>query len=107
VDVEALATEAQRCVRAAAAPLATDWSVFATNPAFATRDLASFGPILGEATQAPVDLPFGTEAGQFVEQGIDAVVLGPGQIEQAHKADEFVALDELVQAVRIFERVMT
>jgi acetylornithine deacetylase len=107
VGVEGLVAEAQSCVRAAAAPLATDWNVLATNPAFATRDLASFAQILGEATQDPVDLPFGTEAGQFVEQGIDAVVLGPGQIEQAHRADEFVALDELMQAVRIFERVMS
>jgi acetylornithine deacetylase len=107
VDVEALAAQAQACVRTAAAPLATDWDVFATNPAFATREIGSFAQILGDITREPVDLPFGTEAGQFVEQGIDAAVFGPGQIEQAHKADEFVALDELEQAVRIFERVMT
>lgn len=107
VDVQALAAQAQACVQAAAAPLATDWNVFATNPAFATRAVASFVPLLGEAVAQPVDLPFGTEAGQFVDKGIDAVVVGPGHIEQAHKADEFVALDELVQAVRIFERVMT
>jgi acetylornithine deacetylase len=51
-------------------------------------------------------LPFGTEAGQFVEQGIDAVVLGPGRMEQAHKADEYVDLDELEEAVRVFLQVI-
>lgn len=107
VDVDALVAQAQACVRDAAAPLSTDWNVFATNPAFATRSIDAFAPLLGDLVQAPVDLPFGTEAGQFVETGIDAVVLGPGQIDQAHKADEFVTLDELVQAVRIFEQVMS
>jgi len=107
VDVGPLAEKAQACVKAAAHPLATDWNVFATNPAFATRSIDTFTALLGDRVRAPIDLPFGTEAGQFVEMGIDAVVLGPGQIEQAHKADEFVALDELGQAVRIFEQVMT
>lgn len=40
-------------------------------------------------------VPFGTEAGMFQALGLDAVVCGPGSIAQAHKADEFVALDQL------------
>jgi acetylornithine deacetylase len=38
---------------------------------------------------------YGTEAGLFQRAGIPAVVCGPGSIEQAHKADEFVALAQL------------
>jgi acetylornithine deacetylase len=38
---------------------------------------------------------FGTEAGIFQSLGLSAVVCGPGSIEQAHKPDEFVALDQL------------
>jgi acetylornithine deacetylase len=38
---------------------------------------------------------FGTEAGLFQEIGISTVVCGPGSIEQAHKIDEFIVLDEL------------
>jgi len=106
VDMEALAQESQACVREAAAPLDTDWNVIATNPAFATLAVDAFRPLLGDRVATPVDLPFGTEAGQFVEKGIDTVVLGPGRIEQAHKADEFVTVDDLVQAVGIFERTI-
>jgi acetylornithine deacetylase len=40
-------------------------------------------------------VPFGTEAGLFAELGMSVVVCGPGSIEQAHKADEYVALDQL------------
>ena len=38
---------------------------------------------------------FGTEAGLFQEIGISTVVCGPGSIEQAHKIDEFIILDEI------------
>ncbi len=38
---------------------------------------------------------FGTEAGLFTEAGIPTVVIGPGSIDQAHKADEFIAVGEL------------
>ena len=38
---------------------------------------------------------FGTEAGLFQEIGMSTVVCGPGSIEQAHKVDEFIELNEL------------
>ena len=38
---------------------------------------------------------YGTEAGQFALAGIDAVVCGPGDIAQAHAADEYVELDQI------------
>ncbi|WDR02644.1 acetylornithine deacetylase [Devosia algicola] len=38
---------------------------------------------------------FGTEAGLFQQLGIATVICGPGSIQQAHKADEFVALSQL------------
>ncbi|WP_172327589.1 acetylornithine deacetylase [Mangrovicoccus sp. HB161399] len=40
-------------------------------------------------------VPFGTEAGLFQSLGIDAVICGPGSIDQAHKADEYVSLEQL------------
>jgi len=48
---------------------------------------------------------FGTEAGLFQQYGLSAVVCGPGSIEQAHKADEFIALDQLSQCVGMLERL--
>jgi acetylornithine deacetylase len=38
---------------------------------------------------------YGTEAGHFQRYGIPAVICGPGSIDHAHRADEFVALSEL------------
>jgi len=38
---------------------------------------------------------FGTEAGIFASLGMAAVICGPGSIEQAHKPDEYLSLDQL------------
>ena len=48
---------------------------------------------------------FGTEAGLFQEVGISTVVCGPGSIEQAHKIDEFIKLDELKKCLVFLEGV--
>ncbi len=48
---------------------------------------------------------FGTEAGYFQGLGIPTVVCGPGNIEQAHKPDEFLALDQLGACDRFHERM--
>jgi acetylornithine deacetylase len=38
---------------------------------------------------------YGTEAGLFEQAGVPTVVCGPGDIEQAHAADEFVSAGQL------------
>jgi acetylornithine deacetylase len=49
---------------------------------------------------------FGTEAGLFDEAGIPSVVIGPGSIDQAHKADEFIALAELAKCDAFLGRLI-
>ena len=48
---------------------------------------------------------FGTEAGLFQEIGISTVVCGPGSIEQAHKIDEFIELNEIKKCLIFLEGV--
>ena len=52
-------------------------------------------------------VPFGTEAGIFQDLGMDVVVCGPGSIEQAHKADEFVSVDQMQQCLEMLDRLGT
>lgn len=50
---------------------------------------------------------FGTEGGLFHETlSIPTVVCGPGSMDQGHKPDEFVALDQLAAADRMMERLL-
>jgi len=48
---------------------------------------------------------FGTEAGLFQEIGISTVVCGPGSIEQAHKVDEYIKLNELTKCLELLEGI--
>jgi acetylornithine deacetylase len=48
---------------------------------------------------------FGTEAGLYQEIGISTVVCGPGSIEQAHKIDEFIVLDELKKCIHLLDGI--
>jgi acetylornithine deacetylase len=105
-DTGGLMAELERIARQAAAPAELRWQVIHANPPFATRDLAAFVPLLGEPARQPVDLAFWTEAALYREAGIDAVVFGPGDIAQAHAADEFVELSQLVQAHAAFREVL-
>ena len=65
------------------------------------RDLVSS---LTGSNQADV-VAFGTEAGLFQSLGMDVVVCGPGSIEQAHKADEFITYDQLQQCLDMLDGV--
>ena len=42
-------------------------------------------------------VPYGTEGGLFHEAGIPTLVCGPGFMDQGHKANEYVAIDQLTQ----------
>jgi len=54
----------------------------------------------GLAIGEPVD--FWTEASLFSAAGMPALVLGPGDIAQAHTADEWVTLEQLERAAAIY-----
>ena len=105
-SIDELLAEAERRVRVAAAPHAIAWEVVTASPPFATRDLPAFAPFFGGTIDGPVDLGFWTEAARFAERGIDAVVYGPGDVAQAHAADEFVTIAELETAHAAFAAVL-
>lgn len=48
---------------------------------------------------------FGTEGGLFDEAGVATVVCGPGSMEQGHKPDEFVSLDQLERCDALLARL--
>ncbi len=50
-------------------------------------------------------VPFGTEGGIFQNIGMDVVVCGPGSIEQAHKADEFVTVSQLESCTAMLSKL--
>jgi acetylornithine deacetylase len=49
---------------------------------------------------------YGTEAGLFSDAGVPTIVIGPGSIDQAHKADEFIAITELEKCGAFLDRLI-
>lgn len=46
---------------------------------------------------------YATEAGQFHQAGMPAVICGPGSIDQAHKPNEFIDKAQLAEGVKVFD----
>lgn len=49
---------------------------------------------------------FGTEAGIFQALGMDVIVCGPGSIDQAHKADEYIEISEVQKCLNMLEKLV-
>lgn len=49
---------------------------------------------------------YATEAGRFQGAGLPTVVCGPGSIDQAHQADEFIALSEIDASLGFMRRLL-
>ncbi|HRI69806.1 MAG TPA: M20/M25/M40 family metallo-hydrolase [Polyangium sp.] len=73
---------------------------------FANRNPLPFRRLLGHLPEREITVPFWTEAAAFSQAGIDAVVVGPGDIAQAHAPDEFVTRSDLEWAVGVFKHVL-
>lgn len=72
-------------------------------------------PIVGCAVQSteslgldaePIGVPFGTDASKFSRAGIPSIICGPGNIDQAHTADEYVECSQVEDAARFYRKLM-
>jgi acetylornithine deacetylase len=79
-----------------------------TFPGLATSEDADITRLCKAASGAnsTTKVAFGTEAGLFEATGIPTIVCGPGSIDQAHKPDEFIALDQVAQCEAFLKRVL-
>lgn len=77
-------------------------------PAMTDRDSEALQALVaGLVTEKQVHkVAYATEGGQFTNAGIPTIICGPGSIEQAHKADEFVALEQLDQCDEFLRKLL-
>jgi acetylornithine deacetylase len=66
--------------------------------------ISALGALAGDPMPGST-VSFGTEAGIFQRHGIPSIVCGPGDIARAHKADEWIALEELAAASGMMDRL--
>ncbi len=82
-------------------------SLFEGIPAMETPATARIIQLAGELTgHTPEAVAFGTEAPYLSRLGMDTVILGPGDIAQAHQPDEFIRLDRLDPTVDLLKSMI-
>ena len=84
------------------------WDIMARIPALAPAggDVeARLLHLLGQ--NAPGVVPYGSEAGIFMEAGMPAVIIGPGNIRQAHQPDEWIERDQLDRCSAVLRRLVS
>ncbi|CAM2154903.1 acetylornithine deacetylase [Pararobbsia alpina] len=76
-------------------------------PALATSNDSDAARLLAMLTGSDAfgTVAFGTEGGLFVEAGIPTVVCGPGSMDQGHKPDEFLSVEQLARCDAMLERL--
>lgn len=67
--------------------------------------VARAGVVAGDRS-APVGFNAGCDMSKFVGAGIPTVICGPGSLAQAHKPDEYVPVDQVLDAVAIHEGII-
>jgi acetylornithine deacetylase/succinyl-diaminopimelate desuccinylase-like protein len=63
-------------------------------------------PFICALGRETIGAPWFCDAAIFAEHGIPAIAFGPGNVAQAHTADEFVELDEVFLASQIMEKFL-
>jgi acetylornithine deacetylase len=79
------------------ASAAIEFSKIASAPGLDASEQAAITQLVRALTenQEKRKVAYGTEAGLFALAGVPSIVCGPGNIEQAHKANEYVSLEQL------------
>jgi acetylornithine deacetylase len=82
-------------------------SLFDGVPAMETPANAAIVQLAEKLTgHRPEAVAFGTEAPYLNQLGMETVVLGPGDIDQAHQPDEYLAVDRLTPTVEILKQMV-
>ena len=71
----------------------------------ADQEIVALTKKLAEATTLDA-VSYAAEAGQFAEGGFEAIICGPGDIAQAHRANEFVAKEQLDRCVQFMHNLV-
>ena len=110
MDLQELRGELQQKVRTAlrdSGILISFESLSEGTPAMETPANAAIVQLAGKLTgHRPEAAAFATEAPYLNQLGMDTVVLGPGDIDQAHQPDEYLALDRLAPTIDILKQMV-
>ncbi len=100
--------ELQPAMRAIAPDAGFTWNQLSMTPGLDSAEDDEAVELAKNLTgaNATSKVAFGTEAGLFQKAGIPTVICGPGSIDQAHKPNEFVSLDQVALCEAMMRRLV-
>lgn len=82
-------------------------SLFDGLPAFCTPEQSEFLKTLENLLDTPAEsVAFGTEAPYFNQMGMETVVIGPGSINQAHQANEYLDMRQIQPGIDLLQSLI-
>ena len=108
VPIKAKVAELSAQMQARAADTGIELLQMEAVPAMTDNDSAELQALIAALTDDGTrhKVAYATEGGQFTNSGIPTIICGPGSIEQAHKADEFVALSGMARCDAFLQKLL-
>ena len=108
VPIQAKVAELNAQMQARAADTGIELLQEESVPAMTDSDSAELQALIAALTgdDKRHKVAYATEGGQFTNSGIPTIICGPGSIEQAHKADEYVALSEMTRCDEFLQKLL-
>ena len=105
---EEIAAELVPAMQAVDPGCGVHFEIIADIPALSAPPAALEQRLLGVLGQsAPLVVSYGSEAGIFQGAGIPSVIIGPGDIAQAHQPDEWIEASQLAGCSLLLDRLVT
>ena len=110
MHIDTVRAEIRDKVRSVTAPLKIQFEmteIFSGVPAFFTQENSALLKAAEELTgHNGISVAFATE-GPFLQQlGMDTIIMGPGNIDQAHQPDEYMSLDMINPSIDVLTRLI-
>ncbi|MXX07973.1 MAG: acetylornithine deacetylase [Gammaproteobacteria bacterium] len=110
MHIESLREEIRQRVDSVTAPLQIEAELvplFPGTPAFFAREQSALLKAAEKLTgHDGACVAFGTEAPFLQELGMDTIVLGPGNIDQAHQPDEYLSMDMIGPCIKVLRELV-
>ena len=110
MHIESLREEIKSRVRTITDPLKIKFELrplFSGVPAFFAEENSAILQMAEELTgHSGINVAFGTEAPFLQELGMDTIVLGPGNIDQAHQPNEYMSVDMINPCINILQQLI-
>lgn len=111
MHIDTVREEIRNRVKAIVNPLGMKVEIeglFTGVPAFFAEKNSALLKIAEELSgNAPINVAFGTEGPFLQELGMDTIIMGPGNIDQAHQPDEYMSMDMIDPCIDVLRKLIT